>query len=120
MTGPPAAKLAIYAAPPTKRADPQAISVRLHDGTLIAHVGRELAVEIAAAGNGEICRRGPRQYLRLRQGIKVPRPESGWPVIEFLRKWLGDKRAAGYVAHKDQESQRLRLEPRNQRRGGRS
>lgn len=37
--------------------------------------------------------------------------ELGWDIIELLRRWLGDKRAAAYVAHKDQQSERLQYQP---------
>lgn len=40
-------------------------------------------------------------------GISIPRTERGWDIIEFLRRWHGDKRSAGYVAHKDRQSERL-------------
>jgi hypothetical protein len=46
----------------------------------------------------------------LRQGIRVPRTEHGWDIIEFLRSWHGDKRAAEYVAHKDRQSERLKYQ----------
>ena len=111
MTRPPATLPGTQAAPPTKRANPGGIPVRLYDGTLIAHVNRKLADRLLAAGDAEAFRRGPRRYLRLRQGICIPRTERGWGIIEFLRKWHGDKRASGYVSHKDRQSERLRYQP---------
>jgi hypothetical protein len=107
MTGPPATRLGSTTAPPSKRANSGGIPVRLHDGSLIAHVDSELADQIVGAGAAEAFRRGPRRYLRLRRGIAIPRGDCGWDVIEFLRKWHGDKRAAEYVAHKDRQSGRL-------------
>jgi len=107
MTGPPAPRPEYETAPPDKRADHHGIPVRLHDGTLIALVNSDLADEIVEAGAADAHRRGSRRYLRLRQGIRVPRKERGWDIIEFLRKWHGDKRAADYVAHKDRQSERL-------------
>ena len=111
MTGPPATGSEFKAAPPIKRANPDRIPVRLHDGTLVAHVNHELADSLMAAGAAEAFRRGPRRYLRLRQGIHIPRTERGWDIIEAVRTWHGDKRAAGYVAHKDRQSERLRYQP---------
>jgi hypothetical protein len=117
MTGPPA--LTGYkTAPPIKRADPDGIPVRLHDGTLIAHVNEELADRITVAGDGEACRSGPRRYLRLRPGISIPHTDSGWDIVEFLRKWHGDKRAAAYIAHMDRRSEKL-LHRSPERSGGR-
>jgi len=107
MTGPPAARLRTQAAPPTKRANSDGIPVRLHDGTLVAHVNQDPADRLMGAGAAETCRRGPRRYLRLRQGITIPCMGRGWDIIEFLRRWHGDKRAAGYVAHKDRQSECL-------------
>jgi hypothetical protein len=43
MTGPPTNRV-FHSAPPIKRAKPDGIPVRLHDGTLIAHVNREFDV----------------------------------------------------------------------------
>jgi len=111
MTGPPATRPDLPTAPPSKRANPSGIPVRLYDGTLIAHVNSDLANEIVEAGAAEAFRRGSRRYLRLRQGIRVPRTERGWDIIECLRKWHGDKRAADYVAHKDNQSERLKYRP---------
>jgi len=62
------------------------------------------------AGDAEACRSGSRRYLRLRQGVSIPRSERGWDIIESLRRWHGDKRAAEYVAHKDRQSERLRYQ----------
>ena len=111
MTGPPTARSETQPAPPSKRANSGGIPVRLHDGSLVTHVDCELADQIVEAGAAEACRRGPRRYLRLRRGIALPRTDHGWEVIEFLRKWHGDKRAAEYVAHKDRQSERLRYLP---------
>jgi len=99
---------AAYSAPPTKRATPTGVPVRLHDGTLIAHVDHELADRLVTNGDALSYRSGSRRYLRLRQGIRVPRTDRGWGIIEFLRRWHGDKRAAEYVANKDQQSEYLR------------
>jgi hypothetical protein len=99
------------AAPPTKRANPDGIPVRLDDGTLVAHVNQELEGRLLEAGAAEALRNGARRYLRLRRGIRIPRTERGWDIIEFLRGWHGDKRAAGYVAHKDRQYERLRYRP---------
>jgi hypothetical protein len=95
-------------APPIKRANPDGIPVRLYDGTLVAHVDEEFADRLLEAGAAESFRRGPRRYLRLRQGLIVPRTVRGWDLIESLRKWHGYKRARAYVAHKDRESGRFR------------
>jgi hypothetical protein len=67
MTGPPGRM--VEAAPPDKRAKPNGIPVRLYDGTLVAHANRELEDRLLTAGVAESFRRGPRRYLRLRQGI---------------------------------------------------
>jgi hypothetical protein len=109
MTGPPANRF--HTAPPIKRAKPNGIPVRLHDGTLVAHAGPELEDRLLAEGAAESFRRGPRRYLRLRQGVYLPRTARGWDVMEFLRCWHGDKRAAAYVEHKDCQSEALRYEP---------
>jgi hypothetical protein len=111
VTGPPAARPEFQAAPPIKRASPDGIPVRLSDGALVAHVIPELADRLLKAGAAESFRSGSRRYLRLRQGISIPHSERGWDIIEFLRTWHGDKRAAGYVAHKDQQSERLHYRP---------
>jgi hypothetical protein len=111
VTGPPAAWSDFQTAPPVKRANPDGTPVRLHDGALIAHVDRELADRLVETGTAESLRRGPRRYLRLRQGISFPPTARGWDIIEFLRKWHGDKRTAAYVAHKDRESDRFRYRP---------
>jgi hypothetical protein len=79
--------------------------VRLYDGTLVANVNQELADSFLEAGAAEAFRRGSRRYLRLRRGIHIPRTERGWDVIEGLRAWHGDKKAAGYVAHFDRQSE---------------
>jgi hypothetical protein len=113
MKAPPAKRPEHETAPPIKRANPDGIAVRLYDGTLVAHVNAELADRIIVAGDAEACRSGSRRYLRLRQDISVPRTERGWKIIEFLRSWHGDKWAAGYVAHKDRQSERLRYQPPN-------
>jgi hypothetical protein len=110
MTGPPATRPNHKTAPPTKRAKPDGIPVRLHDGTLVAHVGPELEDRLLTEGAAESFRRGPRRYLRLRQGVYVPRTVRGWDIMEFLRRWHGDKRAAAYVEHKDRDSERVRWE----------
>ena len=112
MTGP--AKF--QTAPPIKRAKPDGIPVRLYDGTLVAHVNHEFADRLTTAGAAEAFRGGPRRYLRLREGIRVPRTVRGWEVIELLRRWHGDKKAAEYVAHKDRECEGLRYQPAG--RGG--
>jgi hypothetical protein len=109
MTGPPG--LRFQEAPPTKRAKPGGVPVRLNDGTLVAHADVELEAQLLNEGAAESCRRGPRRYLRLREGISIPRTPKGWDVIEFLRRWHGDKRAAAYVQHKDQESESHRYLP---------
>ena len=111
MTGPPAARPEFQSAPPTKRANPDWIPVRLYDGTLVAHVHQEFADRLLENGAIETFRNGARRYLRLRQGITIPLAERGWDVIEFLRTRYGDKRAAGYVAHNDRESERLQYRP---------
>ena len=103
MTGPPATRPEVQAAPPTKRANSEGIPVRLYDGTLIAHANQELADRILVTGDAEACRSGPRRYLRLRRGISISRTERAWDIIEGLRTWHGDKRAAAYVAHKDRQ-----------------
>jgi hypothetical protein len=108
MNAPPATQPEYETAPPIKRANPNEIPVRLHDGTLVARVNQELEDRLREDGVAEAFRNGARRYLRLRQGISIPRTERGWDVIEFLRKWHGDKWAAGYVAHKDRQSERLR------------
>ena len=107
MTGPPAAKPESEAAPPIKRASPNGIPVRLSNGALVAHIIPELADRLLKAGAAEPFRSGSHRYLRLRQGISIPRTERGWDIIELLRMWHGDKRAAWYVAHKDRQSERL-------------
>jgi hypothetical protein len=111
MTGPPATRSEFHTAPPIKRANPDGIPVRLSDGALVAHVIPELAHRLLEAGAAESFRSGSRRYLRLGQGISIPRTERGWDIIEFLRTWHGDRRAAGYVAHKDQQSERLHYRP---------
>jgi hypothetical protein len=111
MTEPPVARPGNQTAPPAKRANPDGIPVRLRNGLLVAHVNQELANRLLEAGAAESSRNGSRRYLRLRQGISIPRTERGWDIIEFLRMWLGDKRAAGYVAHKDRQSERLHYRP---------
>ena len=68
MTGPPAARLAFQAAPPSKRANPDGIPVRLYDGSLIAHISQELADRLVMAGDAETCRRGPRRVSALAAG----------------------------------------------------
>jgi len=111
MTGPPAGRPNFEMAPPDKRANSAGTPVRLHDGALVAHVDRELAERLVETGAAEPFRRGPRRYLRLRQGVTVPRTVHGWDLIEFLRKWHGDKRARAYVAHRDRESDHFRYRP---------
>jgi hypothetical protein len=111
MTGPPATWSEFQTAPPNRRANPDGIPVRLSNGALLAHVIPELADRLLDAGAAESFRNGSRRYLRLRQGIRIPRTERGWDIIEFLRTWHGDRRAAGYVAHKDQQSERLHCRP---------
>lgn len=110
MTGPPATRPNYGPAPPAKRANHD-IPVRLYDGALVAHVNEELAEELLRAGAAEAFRRGRRRYLRLRSGITIPRAERGWDLMEFLRRWHGDKRAAEYVAHKDRQSDLMIYEP---------
>ena len=84
--------------------------MRLHDGSLIAHVDQDLGDRLLAAGVHSF-RSGSRRYLRLPEGITIPRTERGWGVIEYLRRWLGDRAAASYMAHEDRQSERLRCEP---------
>jgi hypothetical protein len=108
MTGPPGNRF--EPAPPIKRAKPDGIPVRLYDGTLVAHASPELEDRLLAEGAAESFRRGPRRYLRLREGVYVPSTVKGWDIMEFLRRWHGDKRAAAYVAHKDRQSETLRCE----------
>jgi hypothetical protein len=108
VIGPSAVRPEPQTAPPIKRANPDGIPLRLFDGALVAHVDQELADRLLETGAAESLRRGPRQYLRLRQGLTVPRSVQGWDIIEFLRKWHGDKRARAYVARKDRESDCLR------------
>ena len=109
MTGPPGRVM--EAAPPDKRAKPDGIPVRLHDGTLVAHANQGLEDKLLTAGVAESFRRGPRRYLRLRQGISIPRTPKGWDLMEFLRRWQGDRRAAAYIQHKDRQSETLRYQP---------
>jgi hypothetical protein len=111
MTGPPAARPGCQKAPPSKRANPGGIPVRSHAGALVAHIPQDLADRLIECAAAEAFRSGPRRYLRLRQGINVQRTVRGWDVIEFLRMWHGDKKAAGYVAHKDRLSERLPYRP---------
>jgi hypothetical protein len=106
MTGPP--NKASQTAPPVKRAKPDGIPVRLDDGTLIAHANPELEQLLLSEGAAEAFRRGARRYLRLRPGIHVPRTARGWDLMEFLRRWHGDKKAAAYVEHKDRQSGNVR------------
>jgi hypothetical protein len=115
MIGPPANRPESQAAPPTKRANPPGIPVRLHDGALVAHASEAVAESLLQAGAAESLRRGPRRYLRLRPGITVPRTERGWDLIEFLRRWHGDKRTAAYVAYKDRLCERLSFQSTGQR-----
>jgi len=107
MIGPPESQTA----PPIKRAKPDGTPVRLYDGTLVAHVNHELTDRLLETGAAESFRNGSRRYLRLRQGISIPRTARGWDIIEFLREWHGDKRAASYVAHKDRQSECLQYRP---------
>jgi hypothetical protein len=109
MIGPPGK--AFQAAPPVKRAKPAGIPVRLDDGTLVAHANQELEDRLVSEGVAESHRRGPRRYLRLRQGIYVPRAAKGWDLMELLRRWHGDRKAGAYVRHKDRESETLRNQP---------
>ena len=109
MTGPPTA--VCKAAPSVKRAKSVGIPVRLYDGTLVAHANRELEDRLLTAGVVESFRHGSRRYLRLRQGVYVPRTARGWDIMEFLRRWHGDKRAAAYVKHKDRQSEAHRYQP---------
>lgn len=111
MTGPPAVRPNLKTAPPIKRANSDMTPVRLHDGALVAHVNRELEDRLLTEGAAESLRRGARRYLRLRQGISVPRTARGWDIMEFLRRWHGDKRAAAYVEHNDRQSEALRYVP---------
>jgi hypothetical protein len=115
MTGPPTLRPDFETAPPIKRVNPDGIPVRLYDGALIAHVNQGLVDELLAAGDAEECRRGPRRYLRLRQGIHIPQTERGWDIIESLRMQLGDKEAATYVARFDRRAKRLRYQPPGRR-----
>jgi hypothetical protein len=105
MTGPPA--LDSQSAPPTKRAKPDGIPVRLYDGSLVAHADPELEERLVSSGAAEAFRNGPRRYLRLRWGVQIPRGTNGWDIIEVLRKYHGDKKTAAYVAHKDSQSEYL-------------
>jgi hypothetical protein len=111
MNAAPPARAESETAPPPKRANSDAIPVRLYDGTLVAHVNRELAERFLEPGVAESFRNGPRRYLRLRRGIAISRTTRGWDVIEDLRKWHGDRKAAGYVAHIDRQSERLPYRP---------
>jgi hypothetical protein len=111
VTVPLATRPDLQTAPPVKRANPEGIPVRLYDGTLVAHVNEELADRLLETEAAESFRRGPRRYLRLHHGLTVPRTAHGWDIIEFLRKWHGDKRASAYVAHKDRESDHFRYRP---------
>lgn len=107
MNRPPAVLPAFETAPPTKRAKPDGTPVRLYHGALVAHVNQEVVGRLLEMGAAESCRNGTRRYLRLREGIKVPRTDRGWDIIEFLRRWHGDKRASAYVAHVDRRSEKL-------------
>jgi len=111
MNRPPAGRPELETAQPIKLANPVGIPVRLSNGALVAHVGQELADALLEAGAAEAYRNGPRRYLRLRREISIPRTERGWSLIEFLRMWHGDKKAAGYVAHRDRQSERLTYRP---------
>ncbi len=111
MTGPPGGVPDSEAAPPIQRAKPNGIPVRLYDGTLVAFISIELADRLITAGAAETFRRGSRRYLRLQPGVPFFRGAHGWDVIESLRKWHGDKKAAQYVAHKDRQSERLKYSP---------
>jgi hypothetical protein len=78
-------------------------------------INRELPIaEVARALDLRFDGASKRRYLRLRPGIQVPRTEGGWDIIEFLRRWHGDKKAAGYVAHFDRQSEKLRYRPPSQ------
>jgi hypothetical protein len=111
MNRPAAARPGCQTAPPTKRANLDGIPVRLHHGALIAHLQQELADKLVECGAAEAFRSGLRRYLRLREGINVQRTVRGWDVIEFLRMWHGDKKAAAYLAYKDRQSERLPYRP---------
>ena len=111
MTGPPAIRPEIQKAPPSTRANPNSIPVRLYGGSLIAHADAELADRLVQSGAGESFRSGPRRYLRLRKEISIPRTETGWDVFDLIRASVGDKAAAGYVAHKDRQSEHLQYQP---------
>jgi len=113
VTGPPAAKPECEPAPPIKRAKPDGVPVRLYDGALVAHATQEVEQRLITAGAVDSFRHGPRRYPRLRQGIHIPRTAKGWDIMEFLRRWHGDKRAAEYVAHKDRQSEALVYRPAN-------
>jgi hypothetical protein len=113
MNAPPAARPVYETAPPTKRAQPDGIPVRLYDGALVAHINRELVDRLLETGAAEAFRKGPRRYLRLRRGVRISRTELGWDIIEFIRNWHGDRRAAAYIAHKDRQSERLQYGPPN-------
>ena len=106
--------------PPIKRANPDRIPVSIHDGALIAHVNEEVAARLMAAGVAETFRSGPRRYLRLPRGISIPHTGRGWDIIELLRGWHGDKRAANYIANRDRESERLTYLPPSRTTGRRS
>jgi hypothetical protein len=95
------------AAPPSKRANPEGTPVRLYDGSLVAHVNQELDARLIECGAAEAFRKRPRRYLRLRRGIGVERTGGGWDVVEFIRKFQGDTKAAAYIGHKDRLSERL-------------
>jgi hypothetical protein len=112
MIGFPAARPELQTAPPTKRANSDGIPVRTYDGFLVAQIQPELADILIDFGAASAFRQGQRRYLRLRQGITIPVTVGGWDVIEFLRNWHGDNRAAAYVAHKDRQSERLPYGPR--------
>ena len=107
MKAPPAGRPEYETAPPRKRAKPDGIPVRLCDGALVAHINHELADRLLETGAADAFRNGPRRYLRLRRGIRIPRTELGWDIIELIRNWHGDRRAAAYIAHKDRQSERL-------------
>jgi hypothetical protein len=113
MSGPSAMRPGYPTAPPSKRANSDGIPVRLSNGALVAHVIPKLADRLLEAGAAESFRSGSHRYLRLRQGISIPRTDGGWDIIEFLRTWHGDKRAAGYIAHNDRQSERLQYRPPN-------
>lgn len=86
MREPPGRGPSAKSAPPAKRAKPSVVPVRVYDGALVAHVNQDLADRLLDVGVADGFRRGPRYYVRLRQGIRIPQTEPGWDIIEVLRQ----------------------------------